>query len=134
MKKLLEIIGYLMLTAIVILPFYTDLSLSKTLPPYILSTVWFLMALLAGMTDRISWVLLLLYFTISAILFSYGFIDFEILGSMALGIIWAILIFYTNNSSKHFKSRFPCLGMILLESFCKVSCILKQVKMKNNTI
>lgn len=100
MKKLLEIIGYLMLTAIVILPFYTDLSLSKTLPPYILSTVWFLMALLAGMTNRISWVLLLLYFTISAILFSYGFIDFEILGSMALGIIWAILIFYTNNMGK----------------------------------
>jgi hypothetical protein len=97
MKKLLEIAGYLILTAIVILPFYTDLSLSKTLPPYILSTGWFLMALMAGIADRISWVLLLLYFTISAILFSYEFIDFETLISMALGIIWAILIFYTNN-------------------------------------
>jgi hypothetical protein len=100
MKKLLEIAGYLILTAIVILPFYTDLSLSKTLPPYILSTGWFLMALMAGVADRISWVLLLLYFTISAILFSYEFIDFEILISMALGIIWAILIFYTNDMGK----------------------------------
>ena len=100
MKKLLEITGYLILTAIVILPFYTDLSLSKTLPPYILSTGWFLMALMAGIADRISWVLLLLYFTISAILFSYEFIDFEILGSMTLGIIWAILIFYTNDMGK----------------------------------
>jgi hypothetical protein len=100
MKKLLEIAGYLILTAIVILPFYTDLSLSKTLPPYILSTGWFLMALMAGVADRISWVLLLLYFTITAILFSYEFIDFEILISMALGIIWAILIFYTNDMGK----------------------------------
>lgn len=100
MKKLFEITGYLMLAAIVILPFYTDLSLSKTLPPYILSTGWFLMALLAGIADRISWVLLILYITISAILFSYGFMDFEVLGSMALGIIWAILIFYTNDMSK----------------------------------
>jgi hypothetical protein len=58
------------------------------------------MALMAGVADRISWVLLLLYFTISAILFSYEFIDFEILISMALGIIWAILIFYTNDMGK----------------------------------
>jgi hypothetical protein len=100
MKKILGITGYLMLAAVVIIPFYTDLSLLKTLPPYILSSGWFLMALLAGIAERISWVLLILYFTISAILFSYGFIDFVVLGSMALGIIWAILIFYTNDMSK----------------------------------
>lgn len=97
MKKLLAIIGYLMFSAIVITPFYTDLSLVKTLFPYILSTGWFLMVLMAGIADRISWILLLFYFTISAILFSYGYIDFEILGSMILGIIWAMLIFFSND-------------------------------------
>ena len=97
MKKLLAIIGYLMFSAIVITPFYTDLSLVKTLFPYILSTGWFLMVLMAGIANRISWILLLFYFTISAILFSYGYIDFEILGSMILGIIWAMLIFFSND-------------------------------------
>tara|TARA_B110000503_G_scaffold55283_1_gene88766 strand:+ start:18727 stop:19038 length:312 start_codon:yes stop_codon:yes gene_type:complete len=97
MKKLLAIIGYLMFSAIVITPFYTDLSLVKTLFPYILSTGWFLMVLMAGIADRISWISLLFYFTISAILFSYGYIDFEILGSMILGIIWAMLIFFSND-------------------------------------
>tara|TARA_B100000767_G_C19467150_1_gene410528 strand:- start:94 stop:405 length:312 start_codon:yes stop_codon:yes gene_type:complete len=97
MKKLLAIIGYLMFSAIVITPFYTDLSLVKTLFPYILSTGWFLMVLIAGIADRISWILLLFYLTISAILFSYGYIDFEILGSMILGIIWAMLIFFSND-------------------------------------
>ena len=97
MKKLLAIIGYLMFSAIVITPFYTDLSLVKTLFPYILSTGWFLMVLMAGISNRISWILLLFYFTISAILFSYGYIDFEILGSMILGIIWAMLIFFSND-------------------------------------
>ena len=96
MKKLLAIIGYLIFSAIVITPFYTGLSLLKVLPSFMISTFWFLMVLMAGINDRLSWALILLYFIPLAILFSYGYIGPQTLGSMILGIIWAILIYFSN--------------------------------------
>lgn len=100
MKKMLEIVGYLIFALIIIAPFFSDISILKTLPSYILSTAWFLIVLIIGISSRIAWALLLFYFVILAIIYSYGFIDAVVISSLALGIMWAIIIFYTNNMNK----------------------------------
>ena len=94
-RKSLAIVNFLIFGSLIIIPFYTEYSFFKMLFPYLLSLVWFVLIMLIGATSLVSIFMVIVYFLVAAIFFSYGF-DYGIIISMVVGIVGAILVYFSS--------------------------------------
>ena len=92
-----------MTSVVIIIPFYSQISMVEVLPSYLVTTFWFVMVFIAGMTNLLSWFLLFVFITAAAILFSYEFLGTETLVTMLLGMMWALIITSDKNNEKAVK-------------------------------
>ena len=94
-RKLLAIVNFLIFGSLLVIPFYTEYSLIKILPPYLASLVWFGLIILMGANSLVSIFMGIMYFLVAAIFFSYGF-NYGIIISMVAGIVGAILVYFSS--------------------------------------
>tara|TARA_B100000780_G_C20972655_1_gene388376 strand:+ start:162 stop:473 length:312 start_codon:yes stop_codon:yes gene_type:complete len=94
-RKLLAIVNFLIFGSLLVIPFYTEYSFIKILLPYLSSLVWFGLIILMGANTLVSIFMGIVYFLVAAIFFSYGF-DYGIIISMVVGIVGAILVYFSS--------------------------------------
>ncbi len=96
-RKILAISGYALTAFVILIPFYSEISIISTLPSYFLTSFWFVLIFIFGLRELLGWIFISIFVVVILIIASYGLIGLHTSASIALGIIWAVIISYSVN-------------------------------------
>ena len=93
MKLFLDILNFVIFFTILVGPFYSEFSFLATFLPYLATFIWATIVLVIGLKVALSYFLMLLYFSIVFVYFSFG-IEYDAIIGMFSGIVASILLYF----------------------------------------